>query len=238
MSSVPLQVLSREQVRRIDTAAAEQLGIHSLVLMENAARGLCEVIRSTGAWSAITIVAGPGNNGGDGLAVARLLAADQCSADHSCDVQVLLIRGGKSISQDASANLSILQRCGLPVEEPSLTSAAGIITGLPADSLLVDALLGTGIRGTVSEPFLSIIAAINRSAAAKLAVDVPSGLDCDSGSPCGAAVRASHTVTFVAAKTGFLTPQGREHCGQIHVRHIGVPAKWIAKLCRQPDDRR
>lgn len=227
----PLQtpVLSREQVRRIDIAAVEQLGMQSLVLMENAARGLCEVIHSTGPWSAITIIAGPGNNGGDGLATARLLAAENPTG---CAVRILLFRGGKSLSTDAAANLRILQRCGIPVEEPEPGPAARIIQALPADSLLVDALLGTGVRGTVSATFLDIITAINCSNAAKLAVDVPSGMDCDSGEPCGAAVRADHTVTFVAAKPGLLTIHGRQFSGQLHVRHIGVPAAWVADFCR------
>lgn len=228
----PISVLSRQQVRRIDSAAVQQLGLSGLVLMENAARGLCEVIRSTGSWPAITIVAGPGNNGGDGLAAARLLAADQSITS---EVQVLLIRGGKSLSADAQANLMILRKCGIPVDELSPESAAELIAGLPADSLLVDALLGTGVRGTVSAPFLSIITAINRSHATKIAVDVPSGLDCDSGEPCGAAVRAGHTVTFVAAKPGLLTPSGREFCGRLHVKHIGVPAAWIVTCLQVPD---
>lgn len=228
----PIAVLSRQQVRRIDSAAVQQLGLNSLVLMENAARGLCEVIRSTGAWTAITIVAGPGNNGGDGLAAARLLAVDPPIPGK---VQVLLIRGDKSLSPDAQANLMILQRCGIPVDEPSSESAAELIAGLPPDTLLVDALLGTGVRGTVSAPFLSIITAINRSHATKVAVDVPSGLDCDSGEPCGAAVRADHTVTFVAPKPGLLTPGGREFCGRLHVKHIGVPAAWIVTCLQFPD---
>ncbi|MFM7058460.1 MAG: NAD(P)H-hydrate epimerase [Planctomycetota bacterium] len=235
MPQRPSPVLSREQVRRIDRAAVEQLGIHSLVLMENAARGLSEVIHSVGSWSAITIVAGPGNNGGDGLALARLLAADHAPKVFSGNVRVILIRGGKSLSPDAQANFSILQRCGIPVEEPSPMSAAEIITSLPSGSILVDALLGTGVRGTVSDPFFDIITAVNLAAATRLAVDVPSGLDCDSGSPCGTAVRAQHTVTFVAAKPGLLTPHGRLYAGQLHIRHIGVPAAWIAKLCQQPD---
>jgi len=230
----PIAVLSRQQVRRIDSAAVEQLGLPGFVLMENAARGLCEVIHSTGSWSAITIVAGPGNNGGDGLAAARLLAADPSGRGK---VQVLLIRGEKSLSADALTNLTILQRCGISVEEPSPESAAELIAGLPADSLLIDALLGTGVRGEVSAPFHRIIAAINRSHATKIAVDVPSGMDCDSGEPCGAAVRAEHTVTFVAAKPGLLTPRGREFCGCLHVKHIGVPAEWIVTCLQSADGR-
>lgn len=229
-----LPVLSRDQIRLVDKAAVEQLGMLSLVLMENAARGLCDVIRTTGPWPAITIIAGPGNNGGDGLAVARLLAAEQPAASA---VRVLLIRGGKSLSPDADANLRILQRCGINVDEPSLDAAAQVLAGLPADSLLVDSLLGTGVRGSLAEPFLSLIAAMNRSPATKLAVDVPSGMDCDSGEACGAVVHAQHTVTFVAAKPGFLTARGRECCGLLHVRHIGVPADWIAQLVTSPAQR-
>jgi NAD(P)H-hydrate epimerase len=224
-------VLSRDQIRSVDKMAVEHLGMLSLVLMENAARGLCDVIRTTGPWPAITIIAGPGNNGGDGLATARLLAAEQPDAS---SVRVLLIRGGKSLSNDTDANLRILHRCGIAVEEPSPESATQLIARLPAGSLLVDSLLGTGVRGHLAEPFLSLITAMNRSPATKLAVDVPSGMDCNSGEACGAVIYAQHTVTFVAAKPGFLTARGRQSCGQLHVKHIGVPAAWIAQLVTSP----
>ncbi|MEY3458916.1 MAG: Nicotinamide nucleotide repair protein [Planctomycetota bacterium] len=219
-----MRVLRRDEVRRIDEAAVRLLGISSLVLMENAARGLVEVVLGAGSWKQITIVAGPGNNGGDGLAAARLLLAEGFPA---ADLRVLLIRGGRALSEDAAANLSILQRGGVLVEEPAVDVAVEQLQGLDAGSLIVDALLGTGVRGPVRSPFLEVIGAMNRAGAARIAVDVPSGMDCDSGEACGEAVYADHTVTFVALKPGFLTEPGSVYCGTVHVRQIGIPVEWV-----------
>lgn len=221
-------VLRREQVRRIDEAAVRLLGISSLVLMENAARGLSEVILGAGFWNQILIVAGPGNNGGDGFAAARLLAA---AGFPLTQIRVLLVRGGKQLSADAAVNREILLLGGMQVEEPDAVAAAAVIRELRPGSVLVDALLGTGVRGTVKVPFCEVIRAMNESAATRIAVDVPSGLDCDTGEACGDAVRANQTVTFVAMKPGFLTEAGREFCGTVHVRPIGVPVEWLLGAC-------
>jgi NAD(P)H-hydrate epimerase len=217
-------VLRRDQVRRIDEAAVRLLGISSLVLMENAARGLAEVILGAGSWDQILIVAGPGNNGGDGFAAARLLVA---AGFPLAQIRVLLVRGGKDLSADAAVNREILLRGGMRVEEPDAAGAAAVIRQLRSGSVLVDALLGTGVRGIVKDPFCEVIRAMNDCAATRIAVDVPSGMDCDKGEACGDAVRADQTVTFVALKPGFLTEAGRRFCGTVHVRPIGVPVEWL-----------
>jgi len=215
--------LSCTQVRQVDRDAMNQLGLPGLILMENAARGVCDAVVARGPWNTITILAGPGNNGGDGLAVARLLAA------MGIESSVLLIRGGKPLSEDAAANLSFLQKSGITVAEPSLDQIRSQMKNLATQDLIIDALLGTGIRGSVSSPFADVIRTANESTASILSVDVPSGMDCDLGIPCGDCIRAHTTVTFVAGKTGFLNPSARELIGELIICHIGIPQQWLQR---------
>ena len=221
-----MRVLSREQVRRLDRDAVELLGIPSLLLMENAARGLSGVIQQCrqqlGQLSGgrIVIIAGPGNNGGDGLAAARLLAAEGVFAE------VFLLRGMRQLSADTAENLGFLQRAGLEVEERSEQGVCDVLRGLCSSDLVVDALLGTGLRGAPEEAQSAVIEAINTSGARVLAVDLPSGLDCDLGTAAGACVRADWTVTFAAKKLGFLQPESRRWTGEVQVCPIGIPRNW------------
>ena len=225
--------LTRDEARRIDEAAVSQLGISSLVLMENAARGVCDrLLQDTRAGNRIVIICGPGNNGGDGLALARQLAA----AERPCEVY--LVRAGKTLAADALSNFTILQAAA--IEAVEVTAAADlreVVAALTSSDMIVDCLLGTGVRGTVREPYASIIETINQSAARVLAVDVPSGLDCDAaehgdaaeyrGELEGASVQADHTITFVARKRVFDHPQARQRIGGVSVAHIGLPMQWI-----------
>lgn len=221
-----LKPLSCSQVRQVDQDAIRKLGLPSLLLMENAARGVCDRLRLE-KWNSITIFAGPGNNGGDGLAVARQLAASGIQST------IALIRGDKRLSTDAAENLSFLRNSDIEVVEPDLDHVKRLCESLTKDDLIVDALLGTGIRGRVSSPFAETIQFINSSLAEILAVDVPSGLDCDLGIPCGVCVRAQTTVTFVARKQGFLAEGARQFTGRVEVCHIGIPQKWLESWLRE-----
>lgn len=238
---MPLPPLTFDEVRQVDRDAIEQLGIPGLLLMENAARGACQVIHRLGPFRRIVIVAGPGNNGGDGLAIARLLAAD------SIPSETLLIRGGKNLSVDAAANHSFLIRSGMPLIDGSAPEAVPLLAGLSPQDLIVDAILGTGIRGVVASPFSDVIHSINQSSANVLAIDLPSGMNGDTGLPCGICVQADHTVTFVAEKTGFQNPDARQLTGPVTVCPIGLPQTWLRQWydqltkSKQPgtdDDRR
>lgn len=216
-----LRAFSSAEIRRVDQDAVRELGIPSLMLMENAARGVCDRIQQAGIWRSILILAGPGNNGGDGLAVARLLAA------RGIDATVHLIRNGKSLSEDAAQNLCILNKCGIDVNEPSLDSIVQLIAQLSDQDLIVDAMLGTGARGQLRSPFAEVTDAINSSGAMVLAVDIPTGFDCDSGMVNGTCVRADWTVTFVALKNGFLRDSVTQYTGVIWISDIGIPQKWL-----------
>lgn len=220
-----MEYLESRLIRQIDAAAVEELGIAGLLLMENAAQGACEVLESVMPKGRIIIVSGPGNNGGDGLSMARLLAAN------GIDSEVHLVRAGKSLTDETHSNLGFLHRSGIKVGEADADNLRSVLAELTPDDWIVDALLGTGIRGTLRSPFLEIVEAINQSSAQVLSVDVPSGLDADTGEPCGVAVRAEVTVTFVATKAGFRVPQAMPFLGRVIVRQIGVPQRWLTAWC-------
>jgi NAD(P)H-hydrate epimerase len=206
--------LTRSQVRELDRRAIEEFGVPGIVLMENAGRGAAEILLRLGVQGTVAICCGKGNNGGDGFVIARHLDLRNVS------VRVHLLVPPDELTGDAAVNCNIVVRSRIPI-------VSGFETLQDAD-WIVDALLGTGLSGPVRHPFLGAIEAINQMRKKVLAVDLPSGLDCDTGLPLGAAVRADHTVTFVAPKAGFQNPAARPWLGQIHVADIGAPRALIA----------
>jgi len=209
--------LTRAQVRAFDKHAIEHLGIPSVVLMENAGRGVAQVLHALGIRGPVVIACGKGNNGGDGLVIARHLA------NAGCDVSVLLFARPDELSPDAAIQWNIVQKMRLPAQIASqpLDEVTLAATFAKAE-WIVDALFGTGLTGPVRSPFDRIITLINGSPARVLAVDIPSGLDADTGEPLGPTIRAEHTVTFVAPKLGFRNPAAAAFTGQVHVADIGV----------------
>lgn len=218
--------LSRQAVREIDRRAMEVYGLPGIVLMENAGRGAAEYIygelRRLEARRA-AIVCGGGNNGGDGFVIARHLA------NRDVIVETFLAADAARLSPDAAVNHGVVVKMGIPVW-PLVTEAdlSANLSRLGNFSIVVDALLGTGFRGAVRPPLDGIIRAINElDAATVIAVDVPSGLDCDSGVPADPTVRAHSTVTFVAPKIGFSQPSAAPFVGRQWVVDIGVPLALI-----------
>ncbi len=207
--------LTRDQVRAIDRRAIEEFGIPGVVLMENAGRGAAELLaRLNSLRERVAILCGPGNNGGDGFVMARHL--DRLGIT----VNLFMFCPPEKLSADAAVNYRIVERMGLPISQSSAVALAGY-------GWAVDALFGTGLRGELQSPWSEIVTAINASGAKVLAVDIPSGLDCDTGEPLGPTVRANHTVTFVGMKEGFLTSTARQFVGEIHFVDIGAPRKLI-----------
>jgi NAD(P)H-hydrate epimerase len=182
--------------------------------MENAGRGAAEMLLGLGVRGTVAICCGKGNNGGDGLVIARHLDL------HKFPVRVHLTVPPNELTGDAAVNCHIVERSGIPI-------VSGM-QGLENADWIVDALLGTGLAGAVRQPFLTAIEMINRQSRKVLAVDIPSGLDCDTGKPLGTAVRADHTVTFAAPKIGFQNPAAQPWLGQVHVVDIGAPRSLIA----------
>jgi NAD(P)H-hydrate epimerase len=140
-------------------------------------------------------------------------------------VRVLLFARPEDLRGDAAINYQIIAKAGLLIDvyAEETWDEKGLQAELAKAEWIVDALFGTGLTGEVRKPFDRVIAAINSSRAHILAVDIPSGLDCDTGQPLGPTVRAEHTVTFVAEKKGFANPSAKEWLGEVHVVDIGAP---------------
>jgi hydroxyethylthiazole kinase-like uncharacterized protein yjeF len=203
------RVLTVSEARAIDQDAVARLGMPSALLMENAARGCADVARTLG--SQFVILCGAGNNGGDGLAVARHLGLSRCAIH-------LLSAPDPQRAPDAALQLKILQRAGARVvvgEGPSRE-------GRP-EAVWIDALFGTGLDRDLRDSARAWVEGFNRAAGPKLSVDIPSGLHGDTGAVLGAACRADVTVTFVAKKRGMVTAAGVEHCGRVEVVGLGLP---------------
>jgi NAD(P)H-hydrate epimerase len=214
--------LTRDQCRQLDRRATEVYGIPSLVLMENAGRGTVDVLERLGIAGPVVILCGKGNNAGDGFVIARHLEI----RGHAC--RVILLCPANELSGDAAADFVILSRTDVPIVE---TPHALDQHGRGAD-WIVDAILGTGARGEPRPPLDAAIDWVNAREAKTqaLAVDVPSGLDCDTGQPAKHTVRADHTCTFAAMKIGFMQPGAAQFTGTVHVCDIGVPPRVIAEV--------
>ncbi len=217
--------MSRDEVRAIDLRAIEELGLPGIVLMENAGRGATDVLVSLGITGTAVICAGKGNNAGDGFVIARHLEI------RGVPVRVLLLCNPDQLQGDAAIAYGVLKKSGTPIrcmQSPLDTEAFD--AELAGADWIVDALLGTGISNDVREPFATAIERINAVNGKVLSIDLPSGMDCDSGKPLGCCVRADHTVTFVARKVGFDMPDSAAWTGPVHVVDIGVPRMLLGPL--------
>ncbi len=220
-------VLTRDQVRRVDDLAINRYGISGLVLMENAGRNAATIINDVyGPAGRAFVCCGPGNNGGDGCVIARHL--------HNAGWPVrLMVTGDESrMTPDALANFRIVRAMGLDVTIASDQAAQQALTATICENeVLIDALLGTGFHGEVRSPTAQLITALNTiPKRATVAVDVPSGLDCDTGRPSGSTMRADLTVTFVAQKCGFTASGAGPYVGRVEVADIGAPQGLIAEV--------
>ncbi len=212
--------LTRRQVREVDRIAIEERGIPGLTLMENAGRLAARLILDlTPGLASAAIVCGRGNNGGDGFVIARHLS------EAGAAVEVILACDPERLTGDAAANARAVEKLALPCRRfDSAEAIKSTSPHLSSKQVIVDAVLGTGFSGSVRPPLNLAIEAINASGGPTIfAVDLPSGLDCDSGRPSNATVRAHHTITFIARKTGFDAPGAAAFTGVIHVVDIGVP---------------
>jgi NAD(P)H-hydrate epimerase len=221
--------LTRAQVRRIDRLAVERYHIPGVVLMENAAIAAADVagemIRPDAG--TVLILCGGGNNGGDGLAVARHLH------NRGYDVRILLTADPAKYAGEAKINWDISEQMMLPAEAATTYAIAGW-----QPILIVDAIFGTGLTQPPRPPFAELVAAIEKTRAPVLAIDIPSGLDCDPGRVLGSAcIAATRTITFVAEKIGFDQPEARKYLGQVTVGDIGCPIELIAEAARDETER-
>jgi NAD(P)H-hydrate epimerase len=218
------RALRREQVRELDRRAIARYGMSGLVLMENAGRGCADVLCREGIHGPVVIFCGVGNNGGDGFVIARHLQL----RGHS--VRVGLPGDPARMQGDARSNFEILRRCDVPLTYFAQADDARLATLLDEAAWIVDALLGTGARGDPRPPLDWLIPRLNDSPGKRLAVDLPSGLDCDTGVPAATTFRAHHTATFVAPKWGFAEPSARACLGRVHVLDIGAPRRLLEEF--------
>ncbi|MBY0458862.1 MAG: NAD(P)H-hydrate epimerase [Gemmataceae bacterium] len=230
--SKPMFTLSRDEVRELDRRAIQEFGVPGVVLMENAGRGCAELMmRLNPDRKPTVILCGPGNNGGDGFVIARHL--DNAGWPVTvCAVHVAL-NGG--LPADADTNYRITQVSQL--DTLLIHSAVHFGNAVIAEICLrecwiIDALFGTGLSRALAPPHDEIVAQVNTSRNPVLAIDIPSGLDCDTGEPLGPTVRATHTATFVAHKRGFLNPKSKEWTGAVHVVDIGAPRVLVDEYRR------
>lgn len=225
----PLRPRTRAEMRELDRRASEEFGIPSLLLMENAGRAAadvaCEMARPQDG--CVLVFCGRGNNGGDGFALARHLA--NRGYDVRCHFTGKLAEVPRGT--DPEINLSILQKMGLRIyEHDDLAHRDEMARAVGWASLLVDGLLGTGLGGPVREPCSTLISFLNGRRAPILAIDIPSGLDCDTGEILGKCVRATRTVTFAAPKVGFGRGQGPEVTGRVTIAEISIPRVLLERL--------
>jgi len=220
-------VMSRDEVRAFDNWAVNTLGIPGVVLMENAGRSCAEFIAgklSEETLPKVCVFCGTGNNGGDGFVIARHLS------NTGLRVTVVVCGDRSKIKGDAKTNLDILERVGQPVRQFDLEQGnipRQVQALADGADMIVDALFGTGLSGQLDGKYRQLIESINSQRCPIVAVDIPSGLNCDTGHLLGAAIKATYTVTFVAVKKGFrVASNASDYTGEIFVASIGVePAK-------------
>lgn len=218
-----LRVLSRAQMREFDRLATVACGVPSIVLMENAGRGAADVIADElalprqGRSPHVVVVCGGGNNGGDGYVVARRLAL------LGAHLEVFALRPEARLRGDALANHRAFVGTGGQVRALGLEALATLEDALASAEWVVDAIFGTGLDRAVEGLEREVISLLNRGTARRVALDLPSGLDADTGAVHGVAVRAELTITFAAPKLGLMTPSGLVHRGRLRTVDIGVP---------------
>jgi NAD(P)H-hydrate epimerase len=223
-----MDIVTAQQMKQMDRLTIESFGIPGIVLMENAARGATDALfrHFPHVHSLkVGVAAGHGNNGGDGFVIARYLAGANVSVD------VYLLSKRNKVRGDAAENLRLLDRMNVPVREiTDLSQFDAYRDRMSRCDLWVDAMLGTGLKSDVRGLFKEMISLVNAAQTPVLAVDIPSGLDSDTGKPCGSCVQATVTVTFGLPKIGHVVLPGSEFVGRLEIVDIGIPAGVVAEV--------
>ncbi len=224
-----MKILTSAEMRAIDKTAIEELGIPGIVLMENAGLRIVQVLKSRFpaiADERIVVAAGKGNNGGDGLVVARHLHNAGARPD------VLLFSAKNEVTGDAADNLAVALKMGIPVTEVRDAAAWKKVRGVVFHaSIVIDALFGTGLAKPLEGLFAAVVEDISRAEAYKVAVDIPSGLSADTFEIIGPSVKADLTVTLAAPKVAHIFPPALDRVGELVIAPIGIPPE----LFENPD---
>ncbi len=218
------RTVTAAEMREIDRRTIEEYGVPGFELMEKAGRAVAERAAELAGPPPrkILVLSGKGNNGGDGLAAARYLHQKGYS------VQVFLFSEGTKLKADPARNFVANAKLSIPTRVVGEHFAWETVPELFRDSdLIIDALFGVGLDRDLKEPYRSLIENVNRSGRKVLSVDIPSGLDSDTGKIHGAAIRATVTVTMGLAKKGFYEGEGPHVTGKVEVADIGFPKELI-----------
>ena len=220
-----MKVATAEQMQELDRKSIEVFRIPGIVLMENAGRGSAEVITHTFPdiqKKKIAIIAGKGNNGGDGFVIARHLL------NQGISVKVFLLTDPKSLRGDAEINFNIFHHMkGEAIPVPSSKDYQKVKKSLEHFDLLIDGIFGTGLDAEVRGYYREVIDHLNALQKPIVAIDIPSGLDANTGKPLGTAIRASLTITFGLPKVGHLISPGSDYVGTLKVIDIGIPKRLV-----------
>ena len=221
-------LVTAAEMQEMDRQTIDTHGIPGLELMEKAGRGATRVLLDQfgdHVKAGVGIICGKGNNGGDGFVIAR------CLAEKGIGVRVYLLAKTTALKGDAATNRERLVPLDIEIIEiPDEDTFSKFKPSLPEHGLLVDAILGTGLTSDVSGLFktvINFINALNRTGIAVFAVDIPSGLNADTGQPCGTCIRAQSTATFGLAKIGHFTYPGAEYTGSLEIIDIGIPGAVV-----------
>lgn len=216
-----LPSVTKEEMAALDRQMIEAYGITLVVMMENAGSAFAEYVREQyAAVKRIAVVVGSGNNGGGGMAAARHLY------NMGFEVSVVTAAPQEKMKEAPRMQAGILERIGVSIKESRAVGDAALEAAFQEADLLVDALLGYNVQGDVRGEALRLVNTINKSGAPVVSLDVPSGLDPDSGAPHGVAVKADTTVTLALPKAGLVKPEAREYVGALFVADISVPRTW------------
>ncbi len=218
-----MKTVSVEEMRLLDLRATRDFAIPSLQLMENAGKGVAELIHREFGPSKILVCCGKGNNGGDGFVAARYLA------QRGNTTQVLLLAEPASLKGDALINFQRLSEFSANIYDCS-SNLEKAKSWMEQADIIIDAMLGIGLQADLREPYLSVVRLINQTSELGktiVAMDVPSGLNSDTGKVMGAAVKADITATMGLPKKGLYEADGPEYSGQIEVIDIGFPEELL-----------
>ena len=220
-----MRIVTAAEMQTMDRRTIDEIGIPGRILMENAGRGATRCfleriyIKDGAKEGRVGVIAGRGNNGGDGFVMARYLAQQHI------DVEVFLLATKDRVSGDAETNLKLLQQMKIPIAEvPDVKTLAAHYSRMKQKAYWIDAIFGTGLNADVRGHYREAIDFINSLGRPIFAVDFPSGLNADTGRRCGTAINASATATFGFAKIGHLIQSGIDHCGTVDIIDIGIPA--------------
>ncbi|MCL2410851.1 MAG: NAD(P)H-hydrate epimerase, partial [Treponema sp.] len=223
-----MKTVTSAQMRLIEKMAIEELGIPALLLMENAAIRTaehCFRILGSAKNPKTLIVCGSGNNGGDGMAIARHLHIK------GVKTKVLFVGDINTVKGETLTNLKIVQKLGILIEQIHKDSDyANLQTEIESSDLVADAIFGTGLARNVEGDYKKLIEAINRYAKFVVSVDIPSGIHSDTGRIMGCAVKANETITFGFPKTGLFLFPAAEYAGKLHIEDISIPYLLIDRV--------